>query len=114
MIVKVIFIIESPGGDWVNISEYYFYKESMTAFKFETHKTFQGYDFDRNRELPSGPYVVETRRYYDKAGKEIRFIRKAFIESSKKEVPVKYIRHIDFTIYKNISMLPFINHLNQK
>src|SRR6266704_2282744 len=78
-VVKAQLETNSQSGDWRFTEEYYFYKNGRTAFYFRSLVTFQGYDFEHDRELPAGPYVVEERRYYDESGKEIRHLHKAFV-----------------------------------
>lgn len=110
-VVKAVITIVTPSGDWVNTTNYYFYENGKTAFIFENHETFQGYDFDKDEELPPGPYVIEKRFYYSEQGKEIRQLKKAFIKSNKKEIPAKFLRQVDFERYPNVSSLPFSNLL---
>jgi hypothetical protein len=112
-IVKARIETTSASGDWKLTEEYYFYKNGRTAFYFRSLLTFQGYDFEHDRDLPPGPYIVEERRYYDEAGKQIRHLENAFVQATKKEVPVKYIRtNLPVELYQNTKSLPFYHAIS--
>ena len=115
-VIKVEILFETPSGDWVLYRDYYFFKDGRTAFVFDSQRTFQGYDFDNDRELPEGPYVVEKRMYYDRRGKEIRVLKKAFIKSTKKEIPEKFVRQVsqDVPPYPAIRSFPYYTLLKTK
>ena len=112
-VVKAVIDIESQAGDWINSREYYFYENGKTAFLFESHLTHLGYNLDQNKSLPPGPYVIEKRIYLNKTGKEIRSLQKAFIASTKEEIPAKYLQKIDIEVYRDIASLPFSKELNR-
>lgn len=106
-LIKAVIIISTPSGDWQNTAEYYFYENGKTAFIFESHLTFHGYNFEKDENLPPGPYVIEKRIYFSKDGKKIRSLVKSFVKSTKEEVPIKFLRQIEFEIYPDIKSLPF-------
>jgi hypothetical protein len=107
-LVKAVLETKSQSGDWKFTEEYYFYDSGKTAFYFRSLITFQGYDFDHDKELPAGPYAVEDRRYFDETGKPIRHLEKAFVQATKQEVPVKYIRaNLPIEVYPDVRSLPF-------
>jgi hypothetical protein len=112
-IIKTVITILTPSGDWVGHQEYYFYKDDNTAFIFEELRTFQGYNFDKYEDLPPGPYVIEKRIYFSKKNQIIRSLEKAFVLSSKKDVPIKYLRQLDFDLYKSVQSLPFSDIINE-
>lgn len=104
---KVIYYRNTPSGDWRLKTEYYFHESGELAFVFQETVTFQGYDFDNDRELPEGPYVIEKRKYFNRRGEETRSLVKAFVKSSGEPIPLKYLRQFDVEIYKSVSSLPF-------
>jgi hypothetical protein len=107
-VIKAQLKTNSQSGDWTFTEDYYFYKNGRTAFYFRSLLTFQGYDVEHDKELPPGPYIVEVRHYYDESGKEIRRLEKAFIQATKKELPVKYVRaDLPIEIYADVTLLPF-------
>lgn len=107
-IVKAQIETTSASGDWKLTEEYYFYRNDQTAFYFKSLVTFQGYDYEHDRDLPPGPYVMEERRYYDKAGKQMRHLEKAFVQATNEEIPVKYVRgNLPVDLYRNNKSLPF-------
>jgi hypothetical protein len=114
-IIKTIIVIDSPVGDWTNIKEYYFYNTEATAFVFEKHVTSQAHNVDTNEPLPPGPYILERRIYFDETGKELRLLEKAYISSTNKRIPVKFVRQIDFgfDVYMNVNFLPFSKMLKR-
>lgn len=89
-VIKVIIV--SIGEGWNDSVEYYFYPGGTTAFVFERLKTMQGYNTDKEEPLPPGPYIVEWRTYFDKTGKIIKELKKAFYESNNEDIPLKYVR----------------------
>ncbi len=110
--LKSIMTVASPSGDWESTSDYYFYENEKTAFIFESYLTYQGYNFDKEEDLPPGPYVIEKRVYFNEKGQEIKSITKSFIKSSKKEIPLKYLKKNQFDIYTDVKSLPFYNLLH--
>lgn len=107
-VIKAVLNTASPSGDWRSTVEYYFYDNARTAFIFQTFETFSGYNVDEDKELPEGPYIIENRIYLNKEGRVIKQLKKAFIASSKKDIPIKYLRQVDLDIvYKGVADLPF-------
>lgn len=98
----------SASGDWSLTEDYYFHGNGRTAFYFRSLVTFQGYDYEHDRPLPEGPYIVEERRYYDEAGRKIRRLEKAFIEKTRQDVPARYIRaNLPAEFFPDVKSLPF-------
>lgn len=112
--LKVTMLIDTPSGDWANKREYYFYDSGKIAFLFESHFTFLGHNFETQKPLPKGPYIIERRVYFDTSGKEIRRLEKAFVSKSKEAVPVHFLQQIDSEIYTDVNRLPFFNLLRQE
>ena len=112
-VLKALMYIDTPSGDWANKREYYFFDSGKTAFLFETHFTFLGHDFETQKPLPKGPYIVERRIYFDSNGKEIRRLEKAFTSKSKKSVPVRFLQQIDSVYYADVNHLPIYSLHNQ-
>lgn len=112
-ILKVVMFIDTPSGDWANKHEYYFFDTGKIAFSFETHFTFLGYDFETQKPLPKGPYIIERRVYFGSNGEEIRRLEKAFTSKSKKSVPVRFLQQVDSVSYIDVNHLPFFSLLNQ-
>ena len=110
-LLKTTMLVTSPSGDWVSTSDYYFYENGKTAFIFESYLTYQGYDFDKGEDLPPGPYIIEKRLYFNENGQEVKSLTKSFIKSSKKEIPIKYLKKNQFDIYSDTKSLPFYNLL---
>lgn len=106
-VVKAAITIVSQAGDWTNNQEYYFFENGRTAFLFESHLTYLGYNFDEDKNLPAGPYIIEKRIYFNKTGKEVRSVKKAFRASTKEEIPIKYLQQIELEIYPDVASLPF-------
>ncbi len=107
-VVEVILETHSGSGDWTLEESYYFYPDCATAFYLASLLTFQGYDVERQRELPPGPYVVERRRYFDEKGREFRTLQKAFVQSTQAEIPARTLRlNIPEEAYRSCSALPF-------
>jgi len=108
-IIKAQIESTSESGDWKLTEEYYFYKNDQTAFYFQTLLTFQGYDYEHDRELPPGPYVVEKRVYFDEDGKELRKLLRAFVRKSGKNIDGKYLATgpMRGEIFPKAAVLPF-------
>jgi hypothetical protein len=87
--VKVVFAVSSPSGDWRNSTEYIFYSNGKTAFRFERHVTLLG---PESSPGVSPPFVVEDRRYFDPRGRQARALVDAFAEKSKTKVPPDEVR----------------------
>ena len=105
-VLKAVMFIDTPSGDWANKREYYFYDTGKTAFLLETHFTFLGHDYETQKPLPKGPYIIERRVYFGSSGKEIRRLEKAFTSKSKESVPVRFLQQIDPEIYTDVNRLP--------
>ena len=60
-----------------------------------------------NREIPSAPYILERRHYFDRKGVPLRKLDKAFASKGQQEFPVSFVYPIDFEIYKSVDELPF-------
>lgn len=112
-VVRTDIIESSFNGVFSDKAEYYFYDNGFTAFVFEKYQTLKGYDFGNDRPLPKGPYVVERRTYFDTEGKQIRALLKAYIDSSKKEIPPRYIQYnaLDFTYSSKLSKMSFYDEI---
>jgi hypothetical protein len=108
---KAVFRIRSPSGDWQNTTEYYFYSNGATAFRFERHFTYLGLEGDEDKGAQSGPYVVERRRYFDYEGRIVRDVVRASVESTKREVSPTIIQQIDTESYSRASDLPFAHQI---
>lgn len=108
-IIKARIESTSESGDWQLTEEYYFYKNGYTAFYFQTLVTFQGYDYEHDRELPPGPYVAEKRVYFDESGKEIKRLLKAFARKSGETIDGKYLATgpMQGEILREVATLPF-------
>lgn len=107
-IVKARVETSSQSGDWKLSEEYYFFENGQTAFYFKSLLTFQGYDYEHDRDLPPGPYVVEERIYYGESGREIKHLERAFVQQTKQELSVKYVRaNLPTEFYPNAKALPF-------
>lgn len=106
-VIKTIMMTETPSGDWQNSREYFFYDNGKTAFIFEKHLTFLGYDYDTQKPLPKGPYVIEKRIYFDANGKEIRRLEKAFVSKSNRVVRIQYLQQADIDFYQDTASFPF-------
>lgn len=114
-ILKARLETTSPSGDWALTEDYYFRGNGRTAFYFQSLVTFQGYDYEHDRELPPGPYVVEERRYFDETGREIRHLQKAFVQQTGRELPVKYIRaDLPVELFQDTRSLPFHRALSRQ
>jgi len=110
-VIKATVFIDTPSGDWANKREYYFYGSGKTAFLFETHFTFLGSNYETQKPLPQGPYIIERRIYFDVAGKEIRKVEKAFTSKAKQPVPVRFLQQVDPVIYTDVNHLPITSLL---
>ena len=108
---KAVFRIGSPSGDWQNTTEYYFYSNGTTAFRFERHVTYLGSADDENNGAQSGPYVVEKRTYFDDQGSMVRDGVRAFVESTKRDISPKHVQQIDIESYARVSDLPFARQI---
>lgn len=106
-VIKSVMVTVTPSGDWQNSREYYFYDNGKTAFVFEKHLTFLGYDYDTKKPLPNGPFIIEKRIYFDANGKEIRRLEKASASKSRQEVAIQYLKQADLDLYKDIASFPF-------
>lgn len=113
-VLKAVMFIDTPSGDWANKREYYFYDTGKTAFLFETHFTFLGHDYETQKSLPKGPYIIERRVYFGSNGKEIRRLEKAFTSKLKESVPVRFLQQVDPEIYMDVNRLPFFSLLRQE
>jgi hypothetical protein len=100
---KVVVRIDSASGDWGNTTEYYFWPNGRTAFRFERHVTFLGVD-----PRAAGPYVIEKRRYMDEGGRVARELARAHSERTKQDVPLGSVQQIDPAGYSSVSELPFL------
>lgn len=109
-IIKAVFFFKSLVGDWDYTSEHYF-KSGNVLFIFEKTVTFQGYD-EKDDKL-SGPFIFEKRRYYNKKGKEIRYLEKTFHYKTKKEVNPNHVRAMEFKLYRKSNDLPFVDILHE-
>jgi hypothetical protein len=110
--VKAQIETTSESGDWKLTEEYYFYSNGRVAFYFHSLVTFQAFDYEHDQELPEGPYVVEKRFYFNEKGEPIRHLEKAFLQRTKKEVPVKYIRaELPVELYRDVKSLPFYKQI---
>jgi hypothetical protein len=105
-VLKAVMFIDTPSGDWANKREYYFYDTGKTAFLLETHFTFLGHDYETQKPLPKGPYIIERRVYFGSSGKEIRRLERALTSKSKEPVPIRFLQQIDPDIYTDVSRLP--------
>ncbi len=108
--VKAVFRARSPSRDWENTTEYDFYPDGKTAFRFERHVT----SLANLPETFTGPYVVEKRRYLDESGRVVRDVVRAFVESSGKGVPASDVQQIDTGSYESADALPFANQVRRK
>jgi hypothetical protein len=113
-VIKATVFIDTPSGDWANKREYYFYGTGKTAFLFETHFTFLGSDYETQKPLPKGPYIIERRIYFNSNGHEIRRLEKAFTSKTKQPVPVRFLHQIDPVIYTDVNRIPVIDLLSQE
>jgi hypothetical protein len=115
-VVKVQFDTTSQSGDWKLTEEYYFYKNGRTAFYLQTLLTFQGYDYEHDRELPPGPYVAEERVYFDEGGRKIRRLFKAFVQKTEERVDGSYLATgpMGREILPNIAALPFYGLMEKR
>ncbi len=113
-LLKIVLETKSQSGDWSVEEEYYFYPDGRTAFYFQRLVTFQGYDTDKDRELPPGPYIVEKRVYYDRQGKEEKSLSKAFVSSTKEPIAERYVRaNLPISMYPDSKSLPFYSELQR-
>jgi hypothetical protein len=106
-----VFRIGSQSGDWQNATEYYFYSNGATAFRFERHLTYLGPVSDEDNGAQAGRYVVEMRRYFDDQGRIVRDVVRASVESTKREVSPTIIQQIDTESYSRASDLPFAHQM---
>jgi hypothetical protein len=102
------------SGDWTNRVEYYFYKDGKTAFRFERHLTFNGGAPDADESDPGGPYVVETRTYYDPSGEQVRELVRAFRKETGEDISPRYVQSPDQPRYKSVQELPFLKSARTK
>jgi hypothetical protein len=104
---KAVIYLSSPSGDWANTTEYFFYEGGGTAFRFETHVTYRGYDFEHDRDLPPGPYVIEQRDYFATNGDVVRSLTKAFRKVSLEAIRLADLQRIETPRYRAVKDLPF-------
>ena len=110
-ILKIILTLETPSGDWRTSIEYYFYPKGSTAFIFQKLETYQAYDVER--DLPSGPYILEKRIYFDEQANIIKKLQKAYVASTKETIRIGAVHDIEPELYKNIESFPFFPTLEK-
>ncbi len=93
---KAIITEDSEAGDWTSVAEHYFYPDGRLAFRFERLTSFEGSD-PQIPDGPSGPFIVETRTYFDEAGQRIRELKKAFFQPTGKPIPISAVAQPDTT-----------------
>ncbi len=113
-IIKIRQITESKSGDWEDNRELYFRENGRVAFVFQKLITFQAYDPTQEKSFPPGPYILEKRAYYDQNGDEIKLFVRAYVSSTKKDIPVQSVHQINLKEYKSIQELPFLNLLQSE
>ena len=112
-IIKVRMALETPSGDWILVRDYYFYDNGRTAFVFDDLSTFQGYVPDHD-EI-EGPYVVEKRMYFDKKGKQVKTLKKAFVKATGQEISAGHVQQVgeDVEVIADIRSFAFYRMLRK-
>jgi hypothetical protein len=108
-VVKAVFTVETPSGDWELTRSYYFFKDGGTALVADELITFQGYNTDEDRLLPPGPYTLRRRVYFGREGKKMRTDEKAFVTKTGEALRSEHLNRIDPEMYMSARALPFFS-----
>ena len=77
-VLMVEYWVQTPSGDWQNRSEHFFREDGTLAFVLEQHLTYNV----GSEEAPR-PLTIESRRYFDRAGKKVRSMQKTVAPGGK-------------------------------
>ena len=115
-VLKASIFITPVTGDWENLRVYIFNDDDETILIHEVHEISRVYNYDEDKPLDEGPYVIESKTYYNPNDSMVEGVINMYSTSAgyhkdtKKSVPYDYLDHFYLSylkIYQSVEELPF-------